>query len=206
MLIPTKSQNYKNITKLEPKFVSLDIDAKIIKAAKIYEAKGDVRYYLNAIYFNKSGFVAATNGHTLIKIECEECERLSDNVIIEIGGTKIPTKAKLTRFVSTSEKGGYVEFGVVRIGDIKELRPFYIIDGSYPDVGRVMPKGDLVDVSEICLNPKYIKQANDAQAIINGNDYTAITMRFRGGYTAIEIIFNNPLGIKATGVVMPCKY
>jgi hypothetical protein len=202
MLIPTKPLEYKDITKAQPEFETLKLCGKSVRAAMLFAAKNDVRYYLNGIFLDHRGYIVATDGHTMIRIENDECKRLTKSLIIGIRGAKLPAKSMLVELVSSDYKGGFVRFGRCSIGDIEDARVFEVIDGNYPDIDRVIPRSPLAAIERIVINPKYIARVGDAQTILIGSRVTSAEFKFRGNDNAIEV--DIAYDIKAKIILMPC--
>lgn len=207
MLISTKPTNYKDITVEQPAFERLYIPAAIIRAAQIFVDKNEVRWYLRGLHFNPRGYIEATNGHFAIRIECEECKRLSAPILVNIKGTKIPAKAKDLELVSMGPWKGVVLMTDKKTGkSLDDVRSFEVVkEGGekYPDIDRVMPKGELEPVNSISFNAMYMKEISEAQSILNGSrSFNGIDMRFRGKTGIIEINIPSPF-YKATVILMP---
>lgn len=204
MLIPIRPQEYKDITKPQPEFETLKLCAKSVRAAILFAAKNDVRYYLNGILLDHRGYIVATNGHVMIRIENEECKRLSKDQIIGIKGAKIPAKANYLDLISDSNKGGFVRFSVGHgLADIQEARLFEVIDGKYPDIDRVVPTSDLQPTDKIGINPEYVALVGKAQNELSYSGSCGAEFKFRGPNNAIEVDIDN--GIKAKIIIMTCR-
>ncbi|MCW4629616.1 MULTISPECIES: hypothetical protein [Marinomonas] len=199
MLIPIKPENYKDITIEQPEFERLSIPAKIIRAAQLFRAKKDVRFYLKGILLDPQGYISATNGHIAIRIECEECKRLSKQMIIDIKGRKIPKKATKLDLVSMSSKHGVILMN----GASDEVRSFSVIDHKFPDMNKVMRTLPPSPAKEIQVDPSYMKEIAKARSIL-GFKKGPIIMKFNDG-DPIEI--NIPSSEFAAKIVlMPMKY
>lgn len=205
MLIPTKPADYKDITVKQPEFDRLWIPAEIIRSAKIFQAVGDVRWFLNGIHFNHNGFIEATNGHIAIRIECEECKRLSKSLILNIKGARIPVKAKNLEIVSLDAKKGVVlaKDGFGR--DIGEVRFFEVVDGEFTDLDKVIKDSPYVGIEKICVSPTLMEKISEAAKILGSKSSPVIEMSFRGQEELIEIRFNS-LEYKATVILMPMRW
>lgn len=213
MLISIRPENYKDVTVEQPLFERILIPAKIISAAKIFQAKDDMRYYLNGIHFDPRGYVEATNGHYAIRIECEECKRLPKKMILDIKGAKIPAKAKDLEFVSMGTKSGVILMrGIQTYRNFKspiildDVRSFKLINGVFPELDRMMPKSEHLEAVEmIGINANYMKDIAEAQRILNGSRaFSGIEMLFRGESSIIEINIPSPF-YKAKVLLMPMK-
>lgn len=67
------------------------VPAALVKAAMLFQAKQDVRYYLNGIYITQDHIVA-TNGHAMFVSPYESDLKLEEPIIVAVKG-KIPVKA-----------------------------------------------------------------------------------------------------------------
>ena len=112
----------------------MKIQTNLLRAASKFQAKDDIRYYLNGIHLNK-GKIEATNGHVAIILDTGEKNKV-DKIIKFIGS--IPKKAEFTEIVfdekcniaiHSDEKGN-------KIG----AQIFDIVDGRFPDVNNIVPK------------------------------------------------------------------
>lgn len=112
----------------------MKIQTNLLRAASKFQAKDDVRYYLNGIHLNK-GKIEATNGHVAIVLDTGEKNKV-DKIIKFIGA--IPKKAEFTELVfdkkcniaiHTDEKGNKIAAQI-----------FEVVDGRFPNVSRIIPK------------------------------------------------------------------
>lgn len=187
---------------------TISIPANTIKAARLFQAVRDSRYYLNGICIQKEGYVVGTNGHYMIRIECEEAKLLDKDMIISIGGT-IPVKSHMAQFVFfESGDEGYIYFEsltghIIGNDNLREIRPFKLIDGQYPDVKRVLPQGKLKACEEIIINFDYAVVISKAMKIL-GSKYPQGTFKLRGNQQALEIDVKTPHHT-ATIVLMPVR-
>lgn len=125
------------------RFPAISLPAPAIKAAMLFQAQGDIRYYLNGILLDPAGFIVATNGHYLIKIACKEVKRLKQKYVINIYGAKIPAKADRVHF--HPDKNG--ELGTITMSNsidqiMDQSRFFRVVENGgkqYPDYDRVIP-------------------------------------------------------------------
>ncbi len=186
---------------------AIRLPARLLKAAMNYQAKGDVRYYLNGILVSSSGFISATNGHQLFHAQCEEAKELEEDMIFAILG-KIPAKAVTANIVFSGEDEGYIWFqdGIERPlkkQDVKQCLFFSVIYGKFPDVDRVLPKGELVPTDQFGINPTYM--ATIATALRDlGARSEFIKVKLRGNKSSVEISLVTPEH-KASVVIMPVR-
>src|SRR3990167_11253257 len=120
------------------------LPAKPLKAAQYFQAKRDVRFYLNGILVDKAGFIVAGNGHVLIRIESADAAHLDESVIVDVIGN-IPQKADLAEFVFAQDDSGIVKFASnfgrsVQSNGRDCMCSFRLIYGKYPDYQKVFKK------------------------------------------------------------------
>lgn len=182
---------------------TIKLPAAIVKAARLFQAKNDVRYYLVGIQLNSTGCIVATNGHVLIKIDHEPLKDLEESLIVRIHGTKIPQKAQELEFVFLDDLRGVVRMYNGHGLLMDDVRSFELVEGKFPDHESVMPKGDLKFIGEIGINPHYMHIISEAQNQI-GTKGAGVSMRFRGETSSIEIKFHSAK-CNAIAVVMPMR-
>lgn len=81
--------------------MKLKISKLLLESALIFQARNDVRYYLNGICFMPDGRIASTDGHRAF-IGGTHDNKLTENVIIKIG--KSPTKRYDYAIIDTKSK------------------------------------------------------------------------------------------------------
>ncbi|EBD0679369.1 hypothetical protein ABVL59_002546 [Salmonella enterica] len=109
------------------------IQSKLIRAALVYAAKNDVRYYLNGLHITAK-YIEATNGHVALRIE--HGIRTKKNIIVQFEGP-VPVKAETTELVFNKEAFAIHRDAFERRISITGIR---LVDGRFPDMERVMPK------------------------------------------------------------------
>jgi len=111
----------------------MKINSNQLRAAKVCQAKDDVRYYLNGIHIYKNK-IEATNGH--IAVQMTMSKRVKSDRILNIQGPT-PKKAQESEFVFGRDNfvKHYDSFGsLIKISVVD------VIDGKFPDINRVIPK------------------------------------------------------------------
>lgn len=147
----------------------MQIDKKQLKAALLFAAVKDVRYYLNGVYFDKRGYIVATDGHRAIAIETP----------LDIAESFIAPSGLIEKALKVSDKGnefielevefstGYNSQATIKMDGIKDFG----IDGKYPDWQAVIPvkanQADYVQTPAL-LNPDYNMDAVKASLILKG--------------------------------------
>lgn len=187
------------------------VPAAIVKAAMLFQAKQDIRFYLNGVMFDNRGAIVATNGHIMLVAPCEEIKQISDPMIISIHGT-IPAPAhELELFLDDEGKFGFIKLisgtpGIPLMtaeGHAKRMF-FDVIEGKFPDYQRVIPSGNLEPVDVIGLNFDYADRVAKAAKAL-GQKCPQCAMKFRGKTQSIEVEIKNTIyeGVKV--IIMPCR-
>lgn len=113
----------------------MEIETHLLRAATKFQAKDDIRYYLNGIHLNH-GKIEATNGHIAIILDSGE-ENDADKIISFIG--TIPKKAAKTKLCFNNDFEN-IAIHYDKNGLKIDAQLFNIIDGRFPKVENVKPK------------------------------------------------------------------
>lgn len=145
--------------------------------AKLTRASNDVRYYLNAIYFDPEGFIVATDGH---RIFCDTVEMtgIKSGLLIDIVG-KEPPKFDKAHIDPDAKKVIFTD----KDGGVLSEIPFREVDGRFPDWRRVtgLTNGK---VESIGLDMSYLA---DAAKIAKHYGVKAARIDFQDTVSAIRI-------------------
>lgn len=204
------------------------VPAALVKAAMLFQAKNDVRFYLNGIMITKSHIVA-TDGHVMFVSPYESDLRPDEQMIIAIKG-KIPAKAHSLELLYDDKSnigvGRCVEMTPFNMkvknritGELKDVKPtapavldshghqqcafFHKIDGKFPDWERAVPTGDLIPTDRIGINFDFCARVAKACKEL-GSPYAQCAVNLRGARTAIEVDLQNPHYAGAKAIIMPC--
>jgi len=138
------------------------INANALRAAAHCAASKDIRHYLNGVYVNfkteERATVAGTDGHFLFVCLADTQdtgELLGTALIIPIDAIKKLDKKAQTVELSKIGENAY------RLGDIV----FTPVDGTFPDIGRVIPDESIIASREIkpaIYNPDLLVRARKA--------------------------------------------
>ena len=177
--------------------MKLKVSKLLLEGALMFQAKQDVRYYLNGICFMPDGRVAATDGHRAM-IASKHENKLTDNVIVSV--SKSPTKRYAYALLDT--KTGIVTYHdeheiMVGAGICSE------IDGKYPDIDRVIPK-QTAPTEQIGFNAKYLADVEKLAKLFNPK-YEAVLLEFNGNTSAAVSNISAPTGETAKVIVMPMR-
>ncbi|MDR5013456.1 hypothetical protein RF663_04230 [Aeromonas veronii] len=204
------------------------VPAALVKAAMLFQAKQDVRYYLNGIMITKSHIVA-TDGHVMFVSPYESDMRPDEQMIVAIKG-KIPAKAHSLELLYDDES----KIGVVRCveakplsmkvrnlitGEFEGVTPtaaavldshghqqcafFHKIDGKYPDWERAVPTGEAIPTERFGINFDFCARVAKACKEL-GSPFPQCAVNLRGAKTAIEVDLQSRHYAGAKAIIMPC--
>lgn len=177
--------------------MKLKISKLIIEGALMFQAKQDVRYYLNGICFMPDGRVAATDGHRAM-IASKHENKLKDNVIVSV--SKSPTKRYSYALLDT-------ETNIVTYHDEHEIMVgagiCSEINGRFPDIDRVIPK-QTAATEQICFNAKYLADVEKLAKLFNPK-FEAVRFDLNGNINAAVANISAPTGETAKVIVMPMR-
>lgn len=177
--------------------MKLKISKLLLEGALMFQAKNDVRYYLNGICFMPDGRVASTDGHRAF-IGGNHDNKLTENVIIKIG--KSPTKRYEYAIIDTKSKIAtyHDEDGeMVGAGICEE------IDGRFPDIDRVTPK-QTAPAEQIGFNAKYLADVEKCAKLFNPR-FESVRFELNGNTSAAVANISAPTGETAKVIVMPMR-
>ena len=177
--------------------MKLKISKLLLEGALMFQAKQDIRYYLNGICFMPDGRVAATDGHRAM-IASKHENKITDNVIVSV--SKSPTKRYDYAVLDTKTK-------MVTYHDDTELMVgagiCNMIDGRFPDVDRVIPK-QTSPTEQIGFNAKYLADVEKLAKLFNPK-YESVRFELNGNTSAAVTNISAPTGENAKVIVMPMR-
>ena len=140
--------------------MKIKVSKTILEASILFQAKNDVRFYLNGVLFKKNGEVCAANGHYAIICDKHQSE-IDEDVIVSIGARV--TKAYSNAIIDT-------ESGVVEYLNLDEQRVAIglcdVINGKFPDMERINT-GATKKTDLIGFNAQYLQLAAKAAKLFN---------------------------------------
>jgi DNA polymerase III sliding clamp (beta) subunit (PCNA family) len=137
----------------------IEVDSRILKAAKLFQSKNDVRCYLRGVYI-ETGRAIASNGHTAIICSSQFIKVEGKGIIIDIFGN-IPVKAGMAYIQIVDPKTG-----LIRFKNNKTVLAFNILEGEFHNVDKVIPT-EPAPADFITINPTYIERAIKANKILS---------------------------------------
>ena len=160
----------------------------LIESTSFAMAQQDVRYYLNGMLWEVTHHqlrVVATDGHRLALCD-GPCE-------VDLGDSKIsailPRKGiiELSRLLSDDDVKVSIGSNHIRVTGADYCFTSKLVDGSYPDYDRVVPKGgDKLVVGD----REQLKQAFGRTAILSNEKYRGVRIELVNG--AMHLVANNP--------------
>ena len=176
----------------EPNTLSISVDQPRLKAildsTSFAMAQQDVRYFLNGMLFELSrGYlrVVATDGHRLAMETLSITDDLNETTQLIL-----PRKGVI-ELVKLLGEGGKVDLTFGRSHLRAEVSGFTftskLVDGSFPDYNRVIPKGgDKIVVGDV----NYLKQGFLRASILSNEKYRGVRIMLTKG--EVQILANNP--------------
>lgn len=189
--------------------MKLRIGKILLESALIFQAKQDIRYYLNGICFMKDGRIAATDGHRAF-IGSKHENQLEDNVIVSV--SKSPTKRYDIAELDTDT--GAVTYSTVvnnvkEDGSTEEILTLVgagickLIDGRFPDIDRVVPKK--TEPTEIVgFNAGYLAHIEKAAKLFNDR-FAGVKLELQGNASSAVAVLSAPTGETGKVIVMPMR-
>jgi len=190
---------------------TITIDAWKVRAAMVFQAVGDGRYYLNGVCIQSSGRIVATNGHCAIAIPIDQPPTL--DTIISISG-KVPQGAQTVELDFQGDGGGFLKCRNSRLSIVKVLA-FEIVDGKFPDLDRVIPTDEEREYSK-ANNPRmpavqglYLAKCHQATSP-GGNSFSSLVIEPQtktDGSDVLPVLVRNsyPGRDSAIMIIMPVR-
>jgi DNA polymerase-3 subunit beta len=175
----------------------LTLSKAALLSALIFQAKKDVRYYLNGICFAPDKKLYSTDGHRAFIGEHDNAY-LTENIIIAIKGAKvtsfekaeIDTESGLVTYLN--EHGSRVGAGICEV-----------VDGRFPDIERVISTFKSTPTDEIGFNAGYLADIEKAAKLYNPK-FCGIKIKPNGNTAASIVEFNSAFG-NGKLVIMPMR-
>lgn len=165
----------------------MKINSNILRAAMIFQAKNDVRYYLNAISITNK-HVMASDGCAAVMMEHGQRVRAS-SVIINFAH-KIPAKANTTK-IHLLGKSSFAEH-FDPLGLALSIGRIEVISAKYPDVKRVINEAYSDydgEHQKVAIQAKYLSLID--RAFCGKRDFCHISIISRGSTQSVAIEFHN---------------
>lgn len=175
----------------------LTLSKAALLSALIFQAKKDVRYYLNGICFAPDKKLYSTDGHRVFIGEHDSAE-LTENIIVSIKGAKV-TCFENAEIDTDSGLISYLDENGSRVG----VGLCDVVDGRYPDIEKVISKFKNKPTDEIGFNAGYLADIEKAAKLYNPK-FCGIKIKPNGNTEASVVEFNSAFG-NGTLVIMPMR-
>ncbi|WP_291971362.1 hypothetical protein [Candidatus Symbiopectobacterium sp.] len=175
----------------------LTISKTVLLSAMLFQAKADVRYYLNGICFAPDKKLYSTDGHRAFIGE-HETDGLNDQVIVAIKGAK-PTRFDKAEIDTDTGYVSYFDVHGLRIG----AGLCEVIDGRFPDIERLTSTFESKPTNEIGFNAGYLADIEKAAKLYNP-EFCGIKIKPNGNTEASIVEFNSGFS-NGTLIIMPMR-
>jgi DNA polymerase-3 subunit beta len=193
--------------------MKLSIDHSIIKALLLTSAKGDIRYYLNAICLDVSqgkATLVATQGHTLLAVPIEGEDLIDGEYIIDrsvfesvnpkkAGKIEFPLELLVTREQDRIEGDRTIKGEITITLTGVTSATSRLVDAKYPDWRRVIPRNQSKVPAQ--YKPEYVSIFGKIASLLSGKKDNYPTIHHNG--QSGSLVSN--LGQGAIGVIMPLR-
>jgi hypothetical protein len=197
--------------------ISITVASEYVDAAMVAVSKEETRYYLNGVFIDARGYIAATNGHIAFAARCTEACAFAET-FVTIGGSNalagiiVPhdaitqaAKGKSPYYTLERDANGiyWLQRGAVRVH-------FVPVDGSFPDWTRIIPEAPKALVAAH-YQPQYVNAMGKmAQALGGGKKDAANAFRIHqnGENPGLVTFASDGGGIhtQCCAVIMPMLY
>lgn len=189
-----------------------NIDFKALKACSYAMSTEEARYYLMGVHiFEKSGQIVyeATNGHILIRVTSEiPQDQVYDglNIILPAFLVKELSKKSILKGFGLADidfAPCVVDETRINIEMLDGLINFKLIDGTFPETDRVIPKINGVSIENISVDGRYVSAfVKSLNALCKTN---AMNMQFTGSGNDSPILIENGMTPNWLAVLMPTR-
>jgi|GEM_PF-3076973 len=201
------------MTKKENKMIKqFNLDFTALKSASYAMSTDETRYYLCGVHiFEREGSIIyeATNGHILIRVVSEvlqdgDCAGL--DIIFPAFLVKELSKPAIKKGFGAGELTFVpcvVDATRINIEMIDGLINFKLVDGTYPDTDKVIPKKSDVKIDNIGVSAGYMDKLSKSVKSLYGSE--SISMNFTGDGFTSPILIQNSVASNWLGVLMPLR-
>ncbi len=191
--------------------MKLTINSRLVAAVAKFKAISDIRYYLNGVYVEPipSGgvMIAATNGHALCVwrdingfVERPAILRTGAKLLAACASKKAQFLQLIDDRLTVTEKLGFEVY-------VQPRREGWEIEGTFPNLMKVIPSvGDVPNLFD-ALNPTYVARVNQALSVVLGNSKFGCGVSFNQPEKdrGIVVTCSNPDAQDFLAVIMPLR-
>ena len=170
---------------------------RLLDLTQFAMARQDVRYYLNGLLLEMSREkirAVATDGHRLAvaQLEANTGVESSKSIIVPRKGV-----LELSRLLSTEDTELTVRVGTnavqLAVGNVRFTSK--LIDGKFPDYGRVIPDESTCD-KRLCVDRELLRQCLIRTSVLSSDKHRTIRLTLNSGM--LTVAANNPEQESAT--------
>ena len=164
---------------------------RLIDLTHFAMARQDVRYYLNGLLFEVAPErikAVATDGHRLAVAQFETVTGMDESKSFIV-----PRKGvlELARLVTSEESELRVRVGTnavqLEIGNVRFTSK--LIDGRFPDYGRVIPEAEACD-KQLSMDRESLRQCLVRTSVLSSDKHRTVRLTFDSG--VLTVAANNP--------------
>jgi hypothetical protein len=191
--------------------MKLNINSRLFAAVGKFKASSDIRYYLNGVYVEPiaSGgvLIAATNGHALGLwkdadglVERPAILRTSPKLLAACVAKNAAFLQLIEDRLTVTEKLGFEVY-------VQPRREGWEIQGTFPNVMRVIPKTEATPTLFDGLNPTYVSRVTDALKVGTNNSKYGCSVSFNQPEknSGIVVTSNSAEAHNFLAVIMPLR-
>lgn len=175
----------------------LTVSKNALLSAMIFQAKGDVRYYLNGVCFSPDKKLYSTDGHRAFIGE-HTTDGLTEQIIVAISGPKV-TKFETASIDTDTGIVSYLDEN----GERTSAGVCKVVDGRFPDIERVRAAHESKPVDEIGFNASYLADIERAAKLYNPQ-FCGVRIKPGGSTGAAIAEFSGAFG-SGQVIIMPMR-
>ncbi|EFC1681046.1 hypothetical protein FA844_23850 [Escherichia coli] len=175
----------------------LTVSKNALLSAMIFQAKGDVRYYLNGVCFSPDKKLYSTDGHRAFIGE-HTTDGLTEQIIVAISGPKV-TKFETASIDTDTGIVSYLD----KNGERTSAGVCKVVDGRFPDIERVRAAHESKPVDEIGFNASYLADIEKAARLYNPQ-FCGVRIKPGGSTGAAIAEFSGAFG-SGQVIIMPMR-
>ncbi|EHB8450053.1 hypothetical protein JVZ25_004920 [Escherichia coli] len=175
----------------------LTVSKNALLSAMIFQAKGDVRYYLNGVCFSPDKKLYSTDGHRAFIGE-HTTDGLTEQIIVAISGPKV-TKFETASIDTDTGIVSYLDEN----GERTSAGVCKVVDGRFPDIERVRAAHESKPVDEIGFNASYLADIEKAARLYNPQ-FCGVRIKPGGSTGAAIAEFSGAFG-SGQVIIMPMR-
>ncbi|HHG2375641.1 TPA: hypothetical protein ACPVEL_003801 [Escherichia coli] len=175
----------------------LTVSKNALLSAMIFQAKGDVRYYLNGVCFSPDKKLYSTDGHRAFIGE-HTTDGLTEQIIVAISGPKV-TKFETASIDTDTGIVSYLDEN----GERTSAGVCKVVDGRFPDIERVRAAHESKPVDEIVFNASYLADIEKAARLYNPQ-FCGVRIKPGGSTGAAIAEFSGAFG-SGQVIIMPMR-